>query len=180
MEIRVEERLTGEALRDRILSRYGSRQALEEQANQEADRDEAEGGPDPAAADAQADLATLRTLEEDPDRLEARMRVARTALLEAEDLAKLTPARLQLLPVLAENREAGRNITELADHLDRDKKNVSEDVEVLQHLGLADARREGRSKIPFLPDAEIAIRIDPTGDVGDAADPGDGTAARAG
>lgn len=164
MEIRVEERLTGEALRHRILSRYGSRQALEDQADREK-------------TEAQADLATLRTLEGDPDRLGAQMRVVRSAILEAEDLAKLTPARLRMLPALAENREAGRNITELADHLDRDKKNVSEDVAVLRSLGLADARREGRSKVPFLPDAEIAIRIDPTGD---AADPGDEPVARVG
>jgi len=133
LEIHVEERLTGRQLRARILAKHGSREALEAAARKK-------GG-----AEAKADLVDLRLLDGDPRRLDAVHRVTTIAELTPEDLGRLTVARLQLLDVLAAS-SAPRNVTELADALGRDKKNVSEDLRLLEDLGLIESARKGREK----------------------------------
>lgn len=134
MEIYVEERLTGRALRDRILARYGSREALEDAAGEEGNH---------MAWD---DLLTVETLEEEPRRLDAEMTVGTGTELTPAELDLLTPARLHLLHVLAEADEP-RNVTQLADLVGRDKKNVSEDLAILEELGLVASERRGREKL---------------------------------
>lgn len=133
MEIRIERRLTGQALREEILQRHGSRQALV---------DAAEAG-DTAA---RSDLADLRLLEEDPRRLQADHHVESVLTVAPEELDRLTPKRLALLEFLAE-ADRPYNVTELAGALGRDKKNVSEDLQILEDLGLVESVRRGREKL---------------------------------
>lgn len=135
MEIRVEERLTGRELRDRILERHGSRERLEAQAARKR------------AHEAQEDLWMLRLLEREPSRLDEELRVTDIGSLSLRDLALLTPSRLRLLQKLAAARRA-YNVTGLARALGRDKKNVSRDVGILADLGLVRVVRRGRESIP--------------------------------
>lgn len=155
MEIRVERRLTGREYRDEILTRYGSREELEERAR----------GGDALARD---DLADLRLLEETPERLDAEYEVETVAYLGGDDLARLTPTRLRLLATLQRSREAGDelNVTDLASELGRDKKNVSEDLHLLEDLGFLDLVERGREKVARPLGDEIHIVLDQRGNAG--------------
>lgn len=144
MEIRVVERLSGRAWRDRILAHYGSRENLARLARRRKN------------PEAWNDLMDLRLLEERPERLDEEFRVTTIGVLSPEDLDRLTPQRLRLLSRIASSKRP-LNITELARALRRDKKNVSEDVRVLEGLGLVETRREGREKIAETPGREVSI-----------------------
>lgn len=144
MEIRIDERLTGRQVRDRILAQHGSREALERRARNRKD------------AQAWSDLQDLRLLDEDPRRLEEDLEVTTIAILTPEDLARLTPERLRLLDHLAE-ADRPLNVTALAAALKRDKKNVSEDLGVLLDLGLVAMEVRGREKVPRALGREIRI-----------------------
>lgn len=145
MEIRIQRRLTGRSLRDEILERYGSVEELERRA-EEGD------------AVAWNDLADLRLFEEDPRRLGYDMTVTTIGTLTAEELDLLTPTRMALLNFLATADEP-HNVTELAEALGRDKKNVSEDLDILEELGLVETRREGRERLsrPLGNDIHIVL-----------------------
>lgn len=147
MEITIEQELLGRELRDQILDRYGTREALEQ-----------------AAADgntlAKSDLGDLRLLEEDPRRLEVKTWIRDIITLEKDEIQLLTPARLELLEHLV-TEASDENVTELAKTLGRDKKNVSEDLALLADLGLIFYKRRGRSKIPRVLGSEIHIRLGP-------------------
>lgn len=135
MEITVEERMTGRRLRERILAKYGSREALERMAL------------DPHAGEAHNDLADLQLLDEDPRRLDSEMRVASICIFDPDEIDELTPARLRLLDTLARSKR-GLSVTQLAARAKRDKKNVSEDLKILCRLGLVEMQKRGREKIP--------------------------------
>jgi DNA-binding transcriptional ArsR family regulator len=147
MEIRVNARLTGARLRDRILERWGSRQELESEAS---------------AGDAQAeeDLFTLDRLEEDPDRLEGMHERTIITVLEPEELARRTEKRLSLLDRLA-NEPQALNVSELARAIGRDKKNVSRDLELLETLGLVERIEAGREKLVRPSGSRISIELTP-------------------
>lgn len=146
MEITVEERLTGSQLQERILERYGSREALEEAASVEG------------SSDAQDDLLTLELLEEEPDRLGEVFRIETVATLEPDEMARFTEKRLELLEALA-TAEEPLNLTELAEAVSRDVKNVSEDLEILADLGLIERIRRGREKLAHPVAGDIHIRL---------------------
>lgn len=146
MEIRVEERLTGRELYERILERHGSREALEEAAAREN------------AHAAQDDLLTVELLESDESRLDEVFTVETIAALEPGDVARLTEKRLELLEALATSERA-LNLTELAETVSRDPKNVSEDLDVLAELGLVTRVRRGREKIAHAQGREIHISL---------------------
>lgn len=137
--------MTGRAYRDRILARYGSRQALD---------DAADGGD----VEAWDDRLTLEILEDDPRRLGDDMTVTTIGTLTADELDLLTPTRMALLNFLATADEP-HNVTELAEALGRDKKNVSEDLSILEDLGLVETRREGRERLsrPLGNDIHIVL-----------------------
>jgi predicted AAA+ superfamily ATPase len=148
MEIRVERRLTGREYREEILSRHGSRSELEARA-EEGD------------ARAQDDLLDLELLEEDPNRLEVEYEVETVAELDAGELARLTPERLRLLAALpSRSDDETTNVTGLARELGRDKKNVSEDLQLLEDLGLLDLVPRGREKIVRPPADEVHIVLE--------------------
>lgn len=146
MEIRVEETLTGRNLRERILARYRSRQALEEAATGKG------------AQEAREDLAQLRLLDADPRRLTDIVQTTTVSTLSPEELARLTPQRIKILQYLA-NRKSVTNLTGLVSGLKRDKKHVSEDLRMLEKLGLLTIRTEGRNLRPELLGNEIRIIV---------------------
>lgn len=149
MEIRVKARLTGARLRQRILERWGSRQALE--AN-------AESG-DPEAGE---DLFTLDRLEEDPERMDALHERTTITSLGPDGLARLTETRLDLLDHVAACEEP-LNVSQLARETGRDKKNVSEDLELLETLGLIERIERGREKHVRLRGSRMSIELSPEG-----------------
>lgn len=145
MEIRIEEVLTGRALRDRILAKYGSREALERKAK----------GRD---ARARVDLVDLRHLDEEPARLDLEWTLQEVGELDARDFGRLTPSRLRLLARLSTaSREL--NVTELAARVRRDKKNVSDDLRVLEALGLVRKVRRGRETFATPAGSQIRITL---------------------
>lgn len=144
MEVRVEERLTGRAWRDRILTNYRSRDRLEQAADE------------PENAQARQDLAMLRLLEERPTRLEETYQTELILLLDPADLDRISPQRIRLLAAVAESKEP-LNLTRLTKLLGRDKKNVSQDLHVLASLGLLHLDRVGRDLRPRMHANEIRI-----------------------
>ncbi len=77
--------------------------------------------------------------------------------LSPEDYAKLTPKRLMLLDHLIEGHAS--SINELAAAIDRDVKNVYNDLKTLESLGLISLVRMGRSLVPELLVYEITILL---------------------
>lgn len=148
MEIRVEERLTGRQLRSRILASYMTRARLEAAARRR-------GG-----AEARDALFNLRLLEEDPRRLDLATHVVTVHKLSGRDVERLTHARLRMWHQIAQSKEP-LNLTALAQRLGRDKKNVSDDLRVLQNLGLVGLERKGRETHPVFKGNEIHILVAP-------------------
>ncbi len=146
MEIRVEERLSGREFYQRILHKWGSRTELREAAEEED------------AFEAQDDLLTLELLEADESRLDETFRVETISTLEPGDMARLTEKRLELLEELA-TAKSPLNLTELAEKVRRDPKNVSEDLDILSRLGLVTRIRRGREKIARPEGREIHISL---------------------
>jgi len=77
--------------------------------------------------------------------------------LSPEDYAKLTPKRLMLLDHLIESHAS--SINELAAAVDRDVKNVYNDLRTLESLGLISLVKMGRSLVPELLVYEITILL---------------------
>jgi DNA-binding transcriptional ArsR family regulator len=146
MEIRVEERMKGRKMRAQILDRYGSRAKLERLAFR---------GDDPEARDA---LFELRLLDDDPSRLDSITTTTTILGLGPGDLARLTPERLRLLDHLAVQRKAP-NLTRLSHDLGRDKKNLSQDLRVLEGLGLVTIGKRGRDLEPRIRGNHIHIVV---------------------
>lgn len=69
----------------------------------------------------------------------------------------LTPKRLELLAEIKEN--PGRSIKEIAQQLDRDYKNVYDDIQALARFDLLKLIKEGKARIPSLPIDNISITI---------------------
>ena len=144
MEITVEERLTGRQLRTQILEKYGTLGRLKAAAAKKG------------AYEAKDDLADMRLLEDDPKRLDQHFRIVTVTELAPEELSKLTIERMRLLHFIASSKTPP-NVTRLAARLKRDKKNISEDLVVLEGLGLIRAKRKGREKEIRASGTEIRI-----------------------
>jgi len=73
----------------------------------------------------------------------------------------MTPERLKVLHVIREKRP--KSIYELAKLLDRDRRNVIKDLEMLEMLGLVEFEEEKhgkrRSRKPVVPYDEIEVSI---------------------
>lgn len=145
MEIRIEERLTGQAYKDRLLSEYGSLEALKKAAKK-------------GNTTAKADYADLQLLLEEPKRLLVEFKISTISSLEPSDLERLTPERLKLLAKLA-NMPGPVNVGLLTASLKRDKKNVSRDIQILKELGLLDSVRQGRETLVQPMGNEIHISL---------------------
>jgi predicted transcriptional regulator len=77
--------------------------------------------------------------------------------LEEKEYMLLTPRRLELLDFLG--AELVSSINDLAEKLERDVKNVYNDLKILEKLGFVSLRREGRSMIPEQIVYEINILL---------------------
>lgn len=146
MEIRVTETMNGHDLRAHILERWGSQEALE----QEAQRGDAE---------AQDDLFMLERLDEDPHRLEVEHSRTTVTTVSTGSLARLTKKRLALLDHVQASK-APLNVSQLARRVDRDKKNVSEDLALLETLGLIERVQQGREKTVRTRGTQIQIDLE--------------------
>lgn len=149
MEIRVEQKLTGQQLKNQILERYGSIERLVALAARKG------------MFEAQNDLTILREFEEDPTRLSLQTTVTTIASLSARDLERLTPERLRLLEVLTSRRDTP-SLTTLSRRLRRDKKNVSEDLRLLTELKLVKVDRHGKELSACPLGTEIHILLGKT------------------
>ncbi|MFH1179407.1 MAG: HTH domain-containing protein [Candidatus Bathyarchaeota archaeon] len=78
-------------------------------------------------------------------------------ILSEKEYMLLTPRRLELLAYLGV--EPVSSINDLAEKLERDVKNVYQDLKTLERLGFILLRREGRSLIPEQIVYEITILL---------------------
>lgn len=144
MEIRVRRQLTGRELRDEFLEKYRDRETM---------RKLADGG-DVRAGDA---LWNLDRFEEDPRRLDVETTIEHITILDRNDLSVLTETRLRLVQVLREQGEM--NLKRLSQAVGRNVKNVSDDLEELESLGLILSHRVGRERRIRAVGEEIVIRV---------------------
>ncbi len=75
--------------------------------------------------------------------------------LGPQDLSKLTPKRIELLDQMS--RHNADSINKLASSIGRDVKNVYNDVNILESLGLIELVKYGRRMIPDLLVKEITF-----------------------
>ena len=77
--------------------------------------------------------------------------------LNRDSVSKLTPRRMELLDFLSENRV--ESINELAKRINRDVKNVYNDVKALEELQFISLTGEGRRLIPELLVQEVTLLL---------------------
>lgn len=78
-----------------------------------------------------------------------------------------TPRPMQFLETI--ERQEPDSIRETARFVDRDVKNVQEELTQLERLGLLTFEQEGRTKRPVFPDDELLIRLPFADDAHDSA-----------
>ncbi|MFC1802342.1 hypothetical protein ACFL0D_00050 [Thermoproteota archaeon] len=78
-------------------------------------------------------------------------------LLDSKEYKMLTPRRLELLDFLGLHPVS--SINDLAEQLQRDVKNVYNDLKILEKLGFISLRQEGRRLVPELIVYEINILL---------------------
>lgn len=93
--------------------------------------------------------------DEDPTRLDLKTTIEDIIHVDANDLSQLTTARLQLVEVLKGLGEV--SLKELTEAAGRDKKNVSEDIRILESYGLVASHRHGKEKRISVNADEIAF-----------------------
>jgi predicted transcriptional regulator len=99
---------------------------------------------------------TMRKLDEGrPDEVEREHSVSLPSEERLNEV--LSPKRVEL--VRATRREEPSSMRELARLVERDIRQVSDDVNELAALGLIELVEEGRAKRPVVPYDEIDIRI---------------------
>lgn len=70
----------------------------------------------------------------------------------------LTPRRLELIESLMEDH--GKSIRELADRLDRDVRQVHDDLQQLSEYRIVHFREDGNAKQPFVPYETVSIEVE--------------------
>lgn len=78
--------------------------------------------------------------------------------LDGDAVTALNERRLELVRYLRD--EEVSSVSELARETGYDRKNVTEDLDVLTRLGIVQSRREGKRRVPFVPYEHIVARID--------------------
>ncbi len=81
----------------------------------------------------------------------------------------LTPRRLDLVRTLMD--ESAESIRSLADRLDRDVRQVHDDLRILSEYRIVHFREEGGAKKPYVPYDTVTIEVELTGSHGDASEP---------
>jgi len=96
------------------------------------------------------DILTLETTFE--------LEYTETICFPGFEMAKfLTPKRLEILTEIKSN--PGKSIKELAEKLNRDYKNVYDDVRALSQFDLVKLMKSGKSRVPWLPADIIEISV---------------------
>ncbi len=72
-------------------------------------------------------------------------------------LASLTPKRVELLSFIKENDV--ESITELSNKIERDYKNVYDDLKILSDTGIVSLEREGKRQKPIVKAEIIEIKF---------------------
>ena len=79
-----------------------------------------------------------------------------------------TPRRLELVRSLMD--ESAESMRALADRLDRDVRQVHDDLQLLNEYRIVHFREEGGAKQPHVPYESVEIEVELTKSVGDAAE----------
>ena len=110
--------------------------------------------PDESLQEAKEVARRLKAGEKLPER-EEELYFANLATLRKA----LSPKRLALLWAIVEHEP--RSVRALAERVDRDIKNVSQDLTFLSRLGLVELKeaRRGAPQAPILPYDEIALSV---------------------
>lgn len=148
MRITVEREVTVQELLEDIRERYGSAEDIE-QLLEEDERD----------WDAKVALHDLEHYAEtDQDK---RIEETREIVLPEESLDELTFRRLQMLLAVKQADGEVEGIRQLSRIVERDVKNVSEDVQALRRLGLLEVRKQGpgRAHLVSLPGDRIDLHL---------------------
>lgn len=80
----------------------------------------------------------------------------------------LTPRRLELVQSLMD--KPGESIRELAERLDRDVRQVHDDLQLLSEYRIVHFREEGGAKKPHVPYDTVTIEVELTTSFGDASE----------
>jgi predicted transcriptional regulator len=80
----------------------------------------------------------------------------------------LTPRRLELVRSLM--GESAESIRDLADRLDRDVRQVHDDLQILTEYRIVHFREEGDAKKPFVPYDTVKIEVELTKSVSEGPD----------
>lgn len=80
----------------------------------------------------------------------------------------LTPRRLELVRSLME--EPAESIRALADRLDRDVRQVHDDLQILSEYRIVHYREAGSAKQPYVPYDTVKIEVELTKSVGDTSE----------
>lgn len=134
MRITIERDLTVKELLDDIQARYGSRAEIEDHLDD-----------NPRDWDAKVALHDLQEYQDtDPS---TRIEDTREIVLPDRSLDELTSKRLSLLLTVKQAGGEVEGLRNLSRRVDRDVKNVSDDVTALRGIGLLEVRKQG----PGLP-----------------------------
>jgi hypothetical protein len=145
VRITLEEETTAQDILDRIEARYGSQRALERHVN---------SNPDDVGA--RMALHDLRDYERRPR--DEKVRETRDIVIPDEALDRLTFRRIGVLLALRALGGRVEGLRELARVLERDVKNVSEDLAALEELGLVRLQTTGAGKATVI--SFPAVRMD--------------------
>ena len=80
----------------------------------------------------------------------------------------LTPRRLELVRSLMD--APAESMRDLADRLDRDIRQVHDDLQILSEYRIVHFREEGGAKKPFVPYDTVKIEVELTKSLGDASE----------
>jgi len=80
----------------------------------------------------------------------------------------LTPRRLELLRSLMD--APAESIRDLADRLDRDVRQVHDDLQLLSEYRIVHFREEGSAKKPFVPYETVKIEVELSKSLGDTSE----------
>ena len=81
----------------------------------------------------------------------------------------LTPRRLELVRSLM--GAPAESIRDLADRLNRDVRQVHDDLQILSEYRIVHFREEGGAKKPFIPYDTVTIEVELSKSLGDASEP---------
>ena len=148
MKVTIRSKSTAGEIVARILRTYGSRERLRAQLRSH-----------PQDVAARVALHNLGEYQREPPG--KRVEETREVIIPDARLGVLTGARLQLLIRLRMEHGEIEGVRRLAALLDRDPKNVSEDVEALRELGLLDVEAAGRGRPSRirLPGEDVTLHL---------------------